>query len=300
RARAGMLVRTRAFFCQRGVLEVETPLLQQGPNRDHGITPVPVTLADGRRWLITSPEHHLKRLLAAGWPDCWTLATCLRDGECGRRHQPEFRLLEWYRLGYDEHCLATETCACIQALLGRDAPVQRISYREAFRAHCGIDPFQADLGALQRAAGPELCTAAGDRRGDLLDLLLSQTVETSFDPDALTVLTDWPPEQAAQARCRNDAAGTPVAARFEIFHGGLELANGYHECNDAQELRRRFTADAGRRPTDDGDHDEHFLAALAHGLPACAGVAVGFDRLLMLLLERPDIASVRSFAWPQA
>jgi lysyl-tRNA synthetase class 2 len=270
----------RRFFSEHGVLEVDTPVLQGGANLDHGV--VPFRLGD--RFLPTSPEHALKRLVAAGYGPVWTLAPAFRVGERGRRHGPEFRMLEWYRPGWDDLRMADETVAVLEVMTGLAGGVQRLSWHEAFH-QAGIDP-------------ETVSAADGFSREERLDLLLAERVEPGLGRGCWTVLGDYPASGAAQARLRRDAAGRPVAARFEIYRDGVELANGYHECVDAAELRTRHEAELAGRP--EARLDERFHAMMAAGFPDCAGVAVGFDRAVMLALGIAEIAQVQAFAWDRA
>lgn len=298
RRRAELVERTRAFFRQRGVLEVDTPVLQGGANLDHGVTPMRLDLDGAPVFLPTSPEHPLKRLVAAGYGDVWTLAPAFRAGERGQRHAPEFRMLEWYRVGWDDRRLALETIALLSALTGKDEAHAILSWREAFRLHAHIDPVVADDAAILRRLGQDAAVAAGDRR-IALDLLLTRDVEPHLGRDAWTVLTDYPADQCAQARLRADAQGLPVAARFEIYRDGIELANGYHELLDGSALRQRLDGELRQRTT--GERlDERFLAAMAHGLPDCAGVALGFDRVVMLALGLGRVDQTQAFGWNNA
>jgi lysyl-tRNA synthetase class 2 len=295
--RAELVDRTRRFFAERRVLEVDTPVLQGGANLDHGV--VPFRVADGTSWrfLPTSPEHPLKRLLAAGSGDVWTLAPAFRQGERGRLHAPEFRMLEWYRRDWDDARLCREVidlCAC---LTGLPPDLEVLTWREAFRRHAQIDPHDADEAAVSRRLGADAPTVAGDRRA-ALDLLLMRDVEPHLGRGCWTALVDYPAEASAQARLRLGADGIPVAARFEVYRDGIELANGYHELRDASELGRRLD-DELRARTSGEIHDIRFAAAMRSGLPECAGVAVGFDRVVMLALGLPSVAATRAFAWEQ-
>ncbi len=299
RQRAGLLRRIRAFFDAREVLEVETPVLSRAATVDPQIDSF--VTQDGR-WLQTSPEFAMKRLLAAGSGPIWQLARVFRVDESGRHHNAEFTLLEWYRLGWDHQQLIDECDALLQALGATSAACTRVRYRDAFLQHAGVDPWCAPLTSL-RAALPasarELALPAGDegqQRDFLLDLLMSHIVGPQLGRDVPLVLYDFPASQAALARIRAD--DPPVAERFEIFWRGIELANGFHELTDAGEQRRRFEADQARRAADGRavpPYDEALIAALEHGLPNCAGVAIGIDRLLMLLLQRPTIGEVLAF-----
>jgi elongation factor P--(R)-beta-lysine ligase len=275
RTRSAMVDRVRRFFAERGVLEVDTPVLQPGANLDHGTQPM--RCAD--RFLPTSPEHPLKRLVAAYRCDVWTLAPAFRSGERGARHRPEFRMLEWYRVGWDDLRIAEETIAVLRAITALPGTVERLSWHDAWR-RAGIDPD-----AVQAEEG----FSCEER----LDLLLTERVEPLLGRGCWTVLCDYPASGAAQARIRCDAAGRAVAARFEIYRDGIELANGYHECIDAGELLTRHQAEL---PTHPGCAlDPAFHAALAAGMPDCAGVAIGFDRAVMLGLGLSDIAETMAF-----
>ncbi len=297
RARSAIVERVRRFFAERGVLEVDTPLLQPGANLDHGVMPMCVSpasdqqpaasgqqpaasgqqpAASGQPWYLpTSPEHALKRLVAAHRQDVWTLAPAFRAGERGVRHQPEFRMLEWYRLGWDDARLADETVDILRLITGLSGPAERLSWREAW-IRAGTDPD-----AVQ--------AADGFSREEHLDLLLTERVEPLLGRGCWTILTDYPATGAAQARVRRDAQGRPVAARFELYRDGIELANGYHECSDAAELRARHVTELPLHPG--CTLDESFHACLVEGFPDCAGVAIGFDRAVMLALGLPDVAS---------
>lgn len=296
--RARLLTTIRAFFAARQVLEVETPILSRGATVDPQID----SYSTGDRWLQTSPEFAMKRLLAAGSGPIWQLARVFRIDECGRHHNPEFSLLEWYRPGWDHHRLIDECEALLIATEAATRPCERLTYRQAFRRHAGVDPFVDGPAELRSALPVEVAGLAppdGDaiaQRDFVLDLLMSHVVGPKLGADVPLVLLDFPASQAALARVRQD--DPPVAERFEIFWRGLELANGFHELTDAAEQARRFVADQARRAVEGRvvpPHDEHLIAALAHGLPDCAGVAIGIDRLLMLLLGRPRIAEVLAF-----
>ena len=307
--RARLLRTARDFFTARGLLEVETPALVMHAVSDPHLSNIPALLADGRRlWLHTSPEYHMKRLLAAGAPDIWQLGKVFRDGEAGRRHEPEFTLVEWYRHDYTLRALAGETCELIAALaaaVGRNltAPLL-ISYRELFLSAVGIDPLTADAATLCNCArealgsslGPELENGLGEDIDVWLDLLMSHAVSTHLASTEVAVVSGYPASQAALARI--DPADSRIAERFEVFCAGLEVANGYRELCSAEEQARRFGADRARRARLNRPEvvpDPALLAALEAGLPDCAGVALGFDRVLMFLLELPDIRPAISF-----
>lgn len=307
--RARLLGTARHFFTTRGLLEVETPALIGYAVSDPQLCNVAAHLADGRKlWLHTSPEYHMKRLLAAGAPDIWQLGKVFRDGEAGRRHEPEFTLIEWYRHDYSLQALAGESCELIAALaaaVGRAlaAPVF-ISYRELFLSAVGIDPLTANAAMLRDCArkvlgsslGTELERGLGDDIDAWLDLLMSHTVTAQLASTEVAVVSGYPASQAALARL--DPGDPRIAERFEVFCSGLEVANGYRELCAAGEQAQRFTADRAARARlgrADVVPDPALLAALEAGLPDCAGVALGFDRVLMFLLGLPDIRSGISF-----
>lgn len=310
RLRARVNATVRGFFAERGVLEVETPVMSRAGNTDPNIASFSLEFAgrvDGgprTRWLRTSPEFPLKRLLAAGLGDCYELGRVFRDGEAGGRHNPEFTMLEWYRLGFDHHALARETAALVGAclaLVGRAATVHETTYADLFRRTLGLDPHGASMQELRAALGDVVIDPDGLTRDDWLDLLMTHRIQPAFGADVLTIVHDYPASQCALARVR--PGEPPVAERFELYLGPLELANGYHELDDAAEQGRRFVRDVDvRRMRDAGDVpiDTRLLAALGSGLPACAGVALGVDRLLMAMLRTPRIADVLAFDFARA
>ncbi|HEV8629660.1 MAG TPA: EF-P lysine aminoacylase EpmA [Thermoanaerobaculia bacterium] len=307
RRRAELLASVRGFFAARGVLEVETPLLGAAAATDPHLASIGAELsapAPRTLWLQTSPELHMKRLLAAGSGPIWQLGKAFRDGEAGRRHNPEFTMLEWYRPGWDHHRLMDEVEELLRATLGSlagAAPAERLTYRQAFLTHAGVDPFAADVAALRRRAAELGIEAAAlpDDRDTWLNLLLATAVEPRLGRSCPTFVHDFPASQAALARVRRDGPDDPpVAERFEAFVAGVELANGYHELADPVEQERRFAADLAerrRRGLPALPADSRLLAALAHGLPDCSGVALGFDRLVMLALGADAIAEVIAF-----
>ncbi|QFU02572.1 Elongation factor P--(R)-beta-lysine ligase [Halomonas sp. THAF5a] len=314
RERARLIAEVRAFFAEREVWEVETPVLGHGGSTEVHLASLSAeaTTPAGceRLWLQTSPEFHMKRLLAAGSGPIFQLARSFRDGEVGRRHNLEFTMLEWYRPGLGLEALIEETAALVMRVLGRGAedepgPLRRRRYRELFREALGIDPFSASLETLRRLAGERggLSMADSDRDG-CLDLLMSFVIEPELGRDGLDAVVDYPASQAALARHRRDPEdGALVASRFELYLGGLELANGYDELTDAAEQRARFTEDnASRRALGlpGVDVDERLLAALESGLPAGSGVALGLDRLIQLALGKASVAEVMAFATPRA
>jgi lysyl-tRNA synthetase class 2 len=249
-----------------------------------------------RLWLQTSPEFAMKRLLAAGSGPIYQLCRAFRDGEAGARHNPEFTILEWYRPGWDHHRLMDEIDELLQTVLDTDA-CERLTYGEAFARHAGLDPHGAPQPELERRV--EALGVADPhklRRDDLLDLILTHEIEPQLGAPGPTFVHDYPASQAALARVRNGKP--PLAERFEVFVDGVELANGYHELVDPYEQRRRFENDLEARRREglpDVPMDEHLLAALEHGLPSCAGVALGVDRLVMLAAGTLEISDVIAF-----
>ncbi len=306
RLRADLNRLVREFFHARNVLEVETPMMSRAGNTDPNIVSFSLTFSgrtDGAprtRWLRTSPEFPLKRLLAAGMGDCYELGRVFRDGEAGGRHNPEFTMLEWYRVGWTLEPLIDETVELVQAALavvGRTATASRISFRELYLQRLGFDPMTASLEAVRNAAAGIAIDGEGLTRDDWLDLLMTHRLQPAFPRDGIVVVHDYPASQSALARVV-EREGVAVAERFELYLGALELANGYHELTDAVEQRRRFERDVAAR-TARGETapplDEALLDALAHGMPACAGVALGVDRLLMAVLDTPRIADTLAF-----
>jgi lysyl-tRNA synthetase class 2 len=300
RARAAMLARIRAHFAAAGVLEVETPTLSRGAVTDVHLASVPAEVAGlGRMYLHTSPEYAMKRLLAAGIGDCYQVCRVYRDGEAGRWHNPEFTLVEWYRVGLDAAALMDDVEALVRHALAPHrelAPFERVTYREAVRRHGGVDPLAArpeDVAAALARHGVEAPRAELD---ELLDLLVSAVVGPALGRDGGAFVCDYPASQAALARLK--PADPTVAERFELYLDGIELANGFHELADAREQRARFAADLAeraRRGLPAPPVDERFLSALAAGIPDCSGVALGFDRLVMVALGLDSLAGAMAF-----
>jgi lysyl-tRNA synthetase class 2 len=297
-ARARLLSDIRTFFDARGLMEVETPILGRAAGSDPHIRNI-ATDSERRRYLRSSPEHAMKRLLAAGCGDIYELGRVFRAGERGRHHNPEFTLLEWYRVGMNYLDLAAEVVELVRCC-GRGAfdgwPEQRVTYRELFRRHTGLDPFDCSETELSQCAAERGLRAPPMSQEDWIDLVLAEIVQPALPGECFTVVRDFPPEQAALARIR---PGDPaVAERFEVFLGQTELANGYQELTDAEEQEQRFGQERRRREAR-GENPEPFdarlIAALRHGLPACSGVALGVDRLLMAILKLEDIDGVLAF-----
>jgi lysyl-tRNA synthetase class 2 len=307
RLRAGLLALTRNFFRERGVLEVETPVAVA-----RGVTDVQITslqLADPPRFLHTSPEYAMKRLLAAGSGDIYQISKVFRAGERSALHNPEFTLVEWYRLGLSLQQMMEETAALAATVLQEGwkaaaAPVESLSYLDAFRRELDLDPFTiGDQQLRQRCATFGLAGAESPSitRDDLLDFLVATQIGPRLGSTALTLLHHYPASQAALAQL--DTEDPRTALRFELYARGVELANGYVELSDAGEQSRRFAADRRQRADrglPDIAPDEKLLAALAQGLPRCAGVAMGFDRVAMLAAGAKRIEQVLAFAWERA
>jgi lysyl-tRNA synthetase class 2 len=303
RERAAMLDRARSFFRSRDVLEVDTPALSRYATSDPNIDSLPVTGDRGTTlYLQTSPEAFMKRLLAGGYPDIYAICRVFRGGEAGRLHQPEFTMVEWYRHGFGLREIIDETIAFVAGVLERPALLDAVSleYRTAFLRFANIDPLAASIEELADAAAADtrLREHLGDDHDAWLDLLLCTRIAPCFPGDRLAVLQHYPASQAALAqKCPADDR---VADRFELFYGAMELANGFVELRDPYEQRRRMQSDLVRRRASSRREvplDEPLLAALESGMPDCAGVAVGFDRLLMLATGATDIRDVVTFAF---
>ena len=280
----------REFFYQRQVLEVETPLLCQAPVTDPNIEPIQ---AQGR-YLHTSPEYAMKRLLCADSGDIFQIAKVFRCGEAGQRHNPEFSMLEWYRVGWNHWQLMDEVAELLRLILKQSFPRIDLSYADALKQFAHLNWPACDDAAI-RTKGIEL---AGvdlelDRDG-WLDIIMSHQVEPGLPRDTLVFIYDYPESQAALAKVRSDEQGA-VAERFEVYLNGVELANGYHELTDHQEQKRRFMVEAQGR-----DIDQRLLQAMSSGMPDCAGVAMGLDRILMVLSNTGLIDEVLSFSWERA
>jgi len=308
--RARLYTLIRGYFAERNVLEVETPILSAGASTDPNIESFStrfsghVDAGSHERWLRTSSEFAQKRLLVEGVGDCYELGRVFRNGEAGRRHNPEFTMLEWYRVGWNHMQLIEEAVDVVGhalALVGRRAEVRKCSYGELFRDSIGVDPFTAADDALIDALGSVRVDRKGLGRDDWLDLLLTHRIQPGFPRDRVTVVHDYPASQCALAKIRD--GDPPVAERFELYLGSHELANGYHELTDAVEQRARFARD-NRRRRERGlaelPIDVNFLAALEQGMPGCAGVALGIERLLMAMTDSDDIGALLAFPFVRA
>jgi lysyl-tRNA synthetase class 2 len=309
RARACLLATVRAFFLERGVLEVETPLLAAHPASDPHLIPFttrfegPGIGIPGDLFLQTSPEYAMKRLLAAGSGSIYQVCKAFRNGESGRWHNPEFTLLEWYRVGFGMPELIDE----VDALLSRLAdghrqlgPAQVIGYCSVFKQHVGIDPITAPLSDFDREArslgypeGSEICD---NDRATWLDFLFSHVVQPNLGRGGLCFVIDYP--ACLPSLARPHPTSEDLVERLEVFLDGVELGNGFHELADAEEQEHRFDQDLAIVASRNGQRrskDQRLLAALRTGLPDCSGIALGLDRILMLLTGSSTIADVLAF-----
>jgi lysyl-tRNA synthetase class 2 len=301
--RAAMLRAARQYFAATRALEVETSTLSRAPVSDIHLASVHATVCGQSAWLHTSPEYAMKRLLSAGSGDIYQIARVYRDGEAGRYHNPEFTMIEWYRLNQDHHQLMED----VEALIGCMLPsrcvdrAERMTYEEVMRLFSGIRAFDDSSALLIEALkhhGIDVPQSIVDDRDALLDLIMSTIVGPRLGQDGLMFVYDYPASQAALARIRGN-----VASRFEAYLDGMEIANGFHELSDVNEQRARFAADNEQRrqrrlPVN--VIDERFLAALDHGLPDCAGVALGFDRLVMCAVGAQHIDEVLAFSFERS
>lgn len=298
--RALLYQQMRVFFAERQVLEVETPALSQAGNTDPFIDSFSVNTSQGPRWLHTSPEYPMKRLLAAGSGDIYQLCKVWRRDESGSRHNPEFTMLEWYRVGFTYQQLMQEVAELLHTLIPHLQKLPRFcTYRELFLETLDLDPHVAGemaLAACARAQGINIDSDM-DAQG-WRDLLLTHCVEPQFPADQLTFVYHYPASQSALAKVEQ-SNGQWVAQRFEVYLGGLELGNGYQEQTDAAQNRRILEQDVAMRGNDI-PVDERFLAALEAGLPECAGVAVGIDRVLMCRMQIGNLKEVIPFTWEVA
>ena len=304
--RAEYLAIVRQFFAQRQVLEVETPLLCQ-----HAVTDphMPVMQADNPvggdapYYLQSSPEYAMKRLLAAGSGPIYQLCKAFRGGEQSSRHNSEFTMLEWYRPGFDHFQLMAEISDLLMAVLQTPAAKQ-LSYREVFETHLSINPHQASLAELEKLARKHIdIQMQSENRDDWLNLLIAEVIEPKLGFEQPEFIYDYPASQAALAKVSVNKHGDAVAQRFELYINGMELANGYFELTDSVEQKKRFQQEQQLREQLGQPimaSDELLLAALEHGLPECAGVALGFDRLMMLAMKESAIKNVLSFTSDKA
>lgn len=307
--RADIVQTIRQFFAQRNVMEVDTPAMSHATVTDIHLHTFQTEFvgpgyADGRKlYFMTSPEFHMKRLLAAGIGCIYQICKSFRNEENGRYHNPEFTMLEWYRVGFDHHQLMDEMDAMLQLVL-QCGQAERMTYQQAFLKVLGVCPLEASMAELKTAAaslGLSDIADPEDDRDTLLQLLFSVGVEEKIGQCVPVFVYDFPASQAALAKI--NAQDPRVADRFEVYFKGIELANGFHELDNPKEQLKRFEEDNAKRiemgiATQPIDH--HLIAALESGLPQCAGVALGVDRLIMLSLECDHIDQVTAFPFPIA
>ena len=301
--RSDMLSKARSFFSQRGLIEVDCPVISQAASVDAHIDLIPVLDAQNSfRYLHSSPEYGMKRLLADGLGDCYQLSHVFRHGEYGIKHNPEFMMAEWYRLGFTFDQMIEETLLFVKLFIG-ELPYEILSYREAFRRYVGIDYVHMSneqlLDHLEKHHIEVYPNVLEEGKDALLNLILGVQIEPHLGQNQLCALAYYPSSQAALAKTKQ-LQDEKVAERFEIYYQGMELANGYHELADAVEQRERLIQanqeriKLGKSPL---PIDDNFLCALEKGLPDCCGVAVGFDRLMMLRHQASTISEVITFDW---
>jgi len=300
KTRAKIIKSIRDFFTARGVMEVETPLMCHTSVTDPFIQSIPALFQrhehekEVRHYLQTSPEYAMKRLLAAGSGAIFQICKAFRQGEVGRHHNPEFTMIEWYRPGFTHHDLMNEADALLQLVLKKPA-AERKSYAALFMEYLDINPHLATLSELKNCASENNISVESNIEDNdtWLQLLMSEHIEPRIGQDKPIFIYDFPASQAALSRIQSG-----VASRFEIYYRGIELANGFHELQDAHEQRKRFEKNAHerkKRGLNEMVIDEYLLSALTHGLPDCAGIALGIDRLIMLATQHDKIRDVVSF-----
>lgn len=302
RARAQIIASIRHFFTMRDYLEVETPIMARFGITDVYLANIKATFRGEGYCLQTSPEYHMKRLLAAGSGPIFQLARVFRDDELGRWHNPEFSLLEWYQLDIDHHALMQEMDDFLQSILGC-SPMIKKTYQHAFIDACALDPMRASIAdfqhVLQRFDLSRVLPVDEQDPNQYLYLLMSHVVEPALAKEPAPVAVyDFPVSQASLAQIKHG-----VAERFEVYYRGVELANGFHELTDAVAQRARFNEDNAMRLSHGlpvCPPDDYLLQAMAHGLPACSGVALGIDRLIALALNTASIADTLSFDFSRA
>jgi len=303
RLRAKLFAEARRFFAERDVLEVDTPVLGASTAFDVHLCSLETRVSGiepGRFYLQTSPESAMKRLLAAGSGSIYQFSRTFRNGEAGRLHNPEFVMLEWYRVGVDLSSLMDEVEAWVSRMRGAESPAARLSYRRAFELYAGMNPFVASLEEVAEACHRLGLRGSVQEKSEGLDLILSQCVQPAIKSRP-TFLFDFPPAQAAMAKVRQE--NPPVASRFELFVQGVEIANGYDELDDADEQAQRMALNADIRRQSDlpvPPTDQRLLDALGHGLPPSCGVALGFDRIVMLAAGLDDVRAAMPFPMERA
>lgn len=299
RQRQQLMRHIRNFFDKLNFLEVDTPLLSANATPDLHIDSVETS----HGYLHTSPEYPMKRLLAAGYGPIYQICKVFRANESGRKHNPEFSMLEWYMPGWDDRQLINQVTDLIWHI-GYKKEIKQTSYRKAFKQATELDPLScSDLSLKEYAAIAAGRSCDEFSRNDCLDLVMSLVVEPSLDRHKITVITDFPATQAALAIKEEQSDGVWTARRFEVFSGGIELANGYSELVDAKEQKDRFNDENRQRLLSGKSEmpiDTNLISAMTHGMPSCAGVAMGLDRLMMLCLEKPHIDEVLTFPFDRA
>lgn len=316
-----MLQNIRAFFEARDVLEIETPVLSSTTVTDPHLDSIAIGHPSTQYFLSTSPEYCMKRFIARHRKSVFQVAKCFREGEAGSRHNPEFSMLEWYRIGFNMEQLMQEVEALLMQLIAmrsthgvsEQPTVVQTSYRRLFQGVTGFDPHVSTVEQCVQFArrqqidmpvGMAIVQAQGLRgeaeRDAWLDWIMSCLVTTALPENQLTFIYDYPQSQAALARCELHSAGYKVAKRFECYLGTLEIANGYNELLDATEQAERFERDNAVRAElgkNAMPRDEFFIQSLQAGLPECSGVAIGLDRILMALSAQQSIAETLNFPW---
>ncbi len=286
--RAAVLHKIRDYFAEQQVLEVETPLLDDYPVTDPQLENLRVEKPFNKgEWLYlqTSPEYAMKALLAKGSGSIYQVCKAFRKDPVGRLHNIEFTMLEWYRVGFTLHELISDVVALVNAAgINREAEI--VSYRQAFLEYIGIDPLGIAVDELQAFAKRRIDIEASSADRDFwLDLLLTHFIEPHLGKGKLTFIVDYPPSQAALAKIKRDEQCSEVAERFELYIDGVEIANGYRELTDVAGYRQRFKQDNSTRLRNDlpaREYDSNFLEAIQGGIPECAGVALGVDRLMLI------------------
>ena len=304
--RQALLAKVRSFFLGKNILEVESPTLSNAGGTDPQLDYFEVD-SRPRQYMMTSPEFHMKRLLAAGFGDIFQITKSFRKDEFGSHHNNEFSMVEWYRVGMPQEQLMDEVESLVSSVLGHPLNAKRTRWIDAFKNYAGVDPFCKDLTNFSDTCEyhgvpvPERCGMMS--REDWWDYLMVFVVEPALASHGPEFITDYPPSQAALAQTYVDKDGLTWAKRFALFVNKVELCNGYTELTDVAEQRRRFEADLDiRRKAGKSlpPLDERFLAALESGMPECSGVALGLDRLFMLALGKSEIADVILFPSPIA
>ena len=292
--RAKTYKKIRTYFDQNNILEVEAPILSQFATVDPHIDSLTTQVLGQPHYLQTSPEFFLKKLLASGSGDIYSLGKVFRQGERGRKHYPEFTMLEWYRVGWDEHELIKEVESLVKLFLPSVAVI-KLSYRECFLKELRLDPHEIKIAELKVLTHSLIdIDFVSEERSAWLDLLMTHCIEPTL-PQGLVFIYDYPKEQAALSRLEENSDGQIIARRFEAYLNGMELANGYFELTDANEQQSRFESDQAYRKNNKlpiYPYDKELIKALSQGVSDCAGVAVGIDRLLMVLCESNNINDV--------